>query len=185
MLCDENTYNKLVLNMKKVKKEDLISYLDILFLIKNTESQILEVFSIYKEKSYADALFGYRYGEECINYYIKTSDGLYKLEYDGIYNGFCKCTSDMEGYNPIYQCCGNGNCDYAEPYLKKINSFKEKRVKNFLPKDLWNFYEGIDGNKINKEIQINEAISNINNCDEMKKKYLKRYKQLTGKDYKG
>jgi hypothetical protein len=74
--------------------------------------------------------------------------------------GYCECTSDHEGYNVKYDCCGNG-CDWTAPSItiKKISesSFSFKGVE----KDIWeleekwkdhlhSFNETVKQNKLNR-----------------------------------
>ncbi|OPH61853.1 hypothetical protein BC351_01015 [Paenibacillus ferrarius] len=84
------------------------------------------------------------------------------LSSNQMWGGYCQCTPEDEGYNPIHDCCGLG-CDYNAP------SFNIKKISNVAgedftghERDMWLLQEQWDKDMgIYKEDKNNAQIKEI------------------------
>lgn len=90
------------------------------------------------------------------------------LGYDDRYHGYCMCTPDMPGYDPVHNCCGNG-CDWSAP---QISIEKETHVHTFSfsgeQNKLWEYklnWSG-EGEKVRKQ----ELLQRLEYVEENKKR---------------
>ena len=83
-------------------------------------------------------------------------DYCYYIEflYDERYWGYCECTSEDEGYNEKYKCCGYG-CDWNSPAfsIEKVVS-----LGNYAwvgqERDYWKYEEQFESNEQNKNEDV-------------------------------
>lgn len=121
--------------------------------------------------------YSYRYGQKSADYYYEI-----ELTREERLWGYCECTPDMKGYNPKYNCCGNG-CDWVAPAftLRKI----EERNGRFTgqEKDMWEleekWIEHLDSyNKKKKEERLQNIEDQLARLIQEKENILKENKLM-------
>lgn len=70
----------------------------------------------YTDGKLAICLYTKESGDKYFNSHIADHRYEIKFLHDERYWGFCTCTPDMEGYNRLYRCCGDG-CDWTAPLI--------------------------------------------------------------------
>ncbi|MFS1518628.1 hypothetical protein V1503_19510 [Bacillus sp. SCS-151] len=124
-------FKRYLLDNHKYSLNTYIPYYETLLQAKKEISEILEDSEkYYLEIRYeSDKSDGYTDGSFEFHFYEKSLDegddweshiGYYyvmELLHDERMWGYCECTSEDEGYDPIRRCCGNG-CDWTAPSIK-------------------------------------------------------------------
>lgn len=81
---------------------------------------------------------------------------IYEIEFgfDNRYWGYCECSPNDEGYNPVHKCCGNG-CDWSAP------AFSVHKIETLgsyswcgLEKDYWEYEKKFNEDINNKNIEV-------------------------------
>lgn len=157
---------------------------DIKELIDDAEKYYIE-FRYEKDK-----YDGYTDGEIKVHFYEKDPnsdygwqsaiDHYYKIELrlDDRMWGYCQCTPQDEGYNPKYDCCGDG-CDWTAPQINvtKITGLSYHAF-NGEQRELWELERNWNEEKIDHEEELRKAHlerieRQIRDLEEQRKQYIK------------
>jgi hypothetical protein len=151
--------------------------------IKQNAEKIREIITDYETNEMyigyeADTTDGYSDG--CLNVTFRDwSQGNYtysiQLLYDERYWGYCQCTPEDEGYDPVMNCCGNG-CDWTAPRISAVKTIRLAFASfDGSEKDLWKLeedwkqeYEEVEEDKVAAQVKwFDEQIAEIQKRKEM------------------
>jgi hypothetical protein len=140
----------------------------------------------YEEDKYD----GYTDGELLFNFYSEDpnedygwesrTDHYYKMELrnDERHWGYCQCEPVHIGYNPIYNCCGNG-CDWTAPqiHITKIESITYHAFEG-VQRDMWELERQWMDSKVDYEEEkrlahLKRLEEQIKSLEEEKQRYIK------------
>ncbi|MFS0643805.1 hypothetical protein [Siminovitchia sp. 179-K 8D1 HS] len=136
-------------------------------LIDDTEKYHWDIdYDADKTGGYTNGIFTVNlYNEDPSNDYGWQSilDHEYKIDLltDERYWGYCVCTPEMKGYDPVHRCCGDG-CDWIAPsiYVTKIRKVASHSFDG-VERDMWKLErewikEGIDHDEELKKRRLQE-----------------------------
>lgn len=136
-------------------------------LINDSEKYYMDIrYQEDKTDGYSDGSFEFHFYEKPLSadYGWQSHLGYHyemDLGYDERYWGYCECSPEMEGYNPVHKCCGNG-CDWTAPRIE-IRKISDIALHAFdgVERDIW-------------ELEKNWGKHTENHEEELRKQRLKQ-----------